>query len=285
MPNLDTTKDLFADLVDTVARALAEDCGTGDITAELIDIETTANAAVITREKAVICGRPWVTEVFRQLDPSLTLDWLVDDGDLVAPNQLLFTVTGHARQILTGERTALNFLQTLSGTATRTRHYSDLIKHTQTRLLDTRKTLPGLRTAQKWAVSCGGCYNHRIGLYDAFLIKENHIIACDGIPKALRSTQHVDANIPIQIEVESIPQLKEALDHGAKLILLDNFTLEAMRDAVQIADGRALLEASGGITLESIVQIAETGVDRISIGALTKDIDAIDLSMRFKFDN
>ena len=283
MPNLDTTKDLFADLVDTVARALAEDCGTGDITAELIDIETTANAAVITREKAVICGRPWVTEVFRQLDPSLTLDWQVDDGDLVTPNQLLFTVAGNARQILTGERTALNFLQTLSGTATRTRHYSDLIKHTQTRLLDTRKTLPGLRLAQKYAVACGGGLNHRIGLFDAFLIKENHIQACGTITRAIQRARQLHPERKVEVEVENMTEFQEALVAQPDWIMLDNFTLTDMRDAVSQVPTAIKLEASGGIESETdLVAIAETGVHFVSIGALTKHCRAVDLSMRFR---
>ena len=283
MTHLETPLELFADLTMTVARALEEDCGSGDITAELIDIETRAKADVITRENAVICGRPWVTEVFRQLDPNLTLDWQVEDGAPVTPGQLLFSVAGNARTILTGERTALNFLQTLSGTATRTRYYSDLIKHTKTRLLDTRKTLPGLRRAQKYAVLCGGGTNHRIGLFDAFLIKENHIHACGTITRAIQRARHLHPGIKVEVEVENLFEFDEAVAAEPDWIMLDNFSLEDMRAAAEKVPATIKLEASGGIESEKdLVAIAETGVHFFSVGALTKHCRAVDLSMRFR---
>ena len=281
MSNIDFKKSIQA----TVDVSIREDLGSGDLTASLISSGALSEGSIISRVDCILCGKDWAEKTFQSLDGSIELTWHYQDGDQVTAGHPICTLHGPARALLTGERTALNFLQTLSAVATKTKRYVEAVSHTKAKILDTRKTIPNLRIAMKYAVKTGGGENHRTGLFDGILIKENHIIACDGIPNALRSTQHVNASIPIQIEVESIPQLKEALDHGAKLILLDNFTLEAMRDAVQIVDGRALLEASGGITLESIVQIAETGVDRISIGALTKDIDAIDLSMRFKFDN
>ena len=283
MTHLETPLELFADLTMTVARALEEDCGSGDITAELIDIETRAKADVITSENAVICGRPWVTEVFRQLDPNLTLDWQVEDGAPVTPGQLLFSVAGNARTILTGERTALNFLQTLSGTATRTRYYSDLIKHTKTRLLDTRKTLPGLRRAQKYAVLCGGGTNHRIGLFDAFLIKENHIHACGTITRAIQRARHLHPGIKVEVEVENLFEFDEAVAAEPDWIMLDNFSLEDMRAAAEKVPATIKLEASGGIESEKyLVAIAETGVHFVSVGALTKHCLAVDLSMRFR---
>ena len=283
MTHLETPLELFADLTMTVARALEEDCGSGDITAELIDIETRAKADVITRENAVICGRPWVTEVFRQLDPNLTLDWQVEYGAPVTPGQLLFSVAGNARTILTGERTALNFLQTLSGTATRTRYYSDLIKHTKTRLLDTRKTLPGLRRAQKYAVLCGGGTNHRIGLFDAFLIKENHIHACGTITRAIQRARHLHPGIKVEVEVENLFEFDEAVAAEPDWIMLDNFSLADMRAAAEKVPATIKLEASGGIESEKdLVAIAETGVHFVSVGALTKHCRAVDLSMRFR---
>ncbi len=263
-----------------VQSALREDIGSGDITAQLIDAETQAIARIICREEMVVCGRPWVDEIFRQLDPSVKVDWHVAEGDKVAANTELFTLNGCARSLLTGERTALNFLQSLSGTASLCQHYASLVAHTKTKLLDTRKTIPGLRLAQKYAVRTGGCHNHRIGLYDAFLIKENHIIACGGITAAATKAREIAPGKPIEVEVESISELKQALKAGTDTIMLDNFSLDGLHEAVQLNAGQALLEASGGITFDTLKPIAETGVDYISIGALTKDCRAIDLSMR-----
>lgn len=271
---------LKRDIQRTVAWALEEDIRDGDITAALIPTTQTATATVITREPAVICGVDWVSEVFRQVDPEVTISWKVSDGDKVTPNQVLITLTGKARSLLTGERCALNFLQTLSGTATRARHYADLVAGTQVKLLDTRKTIPGLRTAQKYAVTCGGCYNHRIGLYDAFLIKENHIAACGGIAQAVATAREQAPGKPVEVEVENMAELEQALAAGADVIMLDNFSLQDMRTAVEINQGRAKLEASGGVTDQTLRPIAETGVDYISIGVLTKDFVALDLSMR-----
>lgn len=265
----------------TVNTALTEDLGDGDITARLIPEQNTASAKVITRETAVICGVAWVNEVFRQVDEQVKVDWLVSDGDQVSENQVLFRLHGKARSLLTGERCALNFLQTLSGTASICRHYADLVTGTGVKLLDTRKTIPGLRIAQKYAVTCGGCYNHRIGLYDAFLIKENHIAACGSILAAVSEARRCAPDKPVEVEVETLTQLEEALTAGADTIMLDNFTPEAMRQAVALTVSGAKLEASGGITEQNLRSIAETGVDYISIGALTKDCKAIDLSMRF----
>ena len=281
MTNIDFKKSIQT----SVDLSIQEDVGSGDLTASLISSSALSEASIISRVDCVLCGRDWVERTFRSLDDSIHLTWHNQDGDQISVGHPICTLRGPARALLTGERTALNFLQTLSAVATKTKRYVKAVSHTKAKILDTRKTMPNLRMALKYAVKTGGGENHRVGLFDGVLIKENHIIASDGITNALRSTQHLDANIPIQIEVESIQQLKEALNHGAKLILLDNFTLEAMEEAVRIVDGQALLEASGGITLKSIVKIAETGVDRISIGTLTKDIEAIDLSMRFKFDN
>ncbi len=263
-----------------VKAALQEDIGDGDITAQLIPESEHATARVISREHATISGTAWVDEVFRQVDAGMDISWNVKDGDQVTPNQALFTVTGSARSILTAERAALNFLQTLSGTATISQQYADKVATTQVKLLDTRKTIPGLRLAQKYAVTCGSCYNHRIGLYDAFLIKENHIMACGGIKAAIETAQKTAPGKPVEIEVETLEQLHEALAADADIIMLDNFTLEQMREAVAITNGRAKLEASGNITDETLVPIAETGVDYISIGALTKHCRAVDLSLR-----
>lgn len=271
---------LSEDIASCVARALAEDIGSGDITAQLIPAEHQAQARVITREDCVFCGKAWVDEVFRQIDPEVTISWAVEDGDRVAANSLLFTLSGPARSLLTGERTVLNFVQTLSGTATAARHYADQVSHTKVRLLDTRKTLPGLRLAQKYAVTCGGCHNHRLGLYDAFLIKENHIAACGGITNAVTAARELAPGKPVEVEVESMNELAEALNAGADVIMLDNFSLNQMREAVAINNGRAKLEASGNIDGCSLVATAETGVDFISIGALTKHCRAVDLSMR-----
>jgi len=277
-----TLADLSAEIETNVRKALTEDVGTGDITAQLIPAERLAHASVITRESAVISGTAWVDAVFRQLDPRVAVHWHVADGEQVAANHVLFHLEGPARALLTGERTALNFIQTLSGVATRCRHYADLVEGTGVRLLDTRKTLPGLRLAQKYAVTCGGCHNHRIGLYDAFLIKENHIAACGGIVEAVAAAHRIAPGKPVEIEVESLDELEQALRAGADIVMLDELSLADMRTAVGIAAGQAKLEASGGIDEQTLRAIAETGVDYISIGALTKHVRAIDLSMRLK---
>jgi nicotinate-nucleotide pyrophosphorylase (carboxylating) len=268
-----------------VSAALKEDIGSGDLTAALIPAARQGRATVITREAMVLCGQPWVNAVFKSIDPKVRVDWRLHEGMFAESRQILFSLDGPARALLTGERTALNFLQSLSATATQTRRYVDAIKGTNAVIVDTRKTLPGLRFAQKYAVKIGGGTNHRIGLYDGVLIKENHIMAAGGVREALAFAQkNTPAGIPIQIEVETLDQLRDALDAGAKMILLDNFDLTRMRDAVHVNAGRAKLEASGGVNLETVRAIAATGVDRISIGALTKDIKAIDLSMRFSMD-
>ena len=272
---------LKADVPANVSAALLEDVGDGDITARLIPADESASAAVITREEATICGVDWVNEVARQVDPTITIDWMVTDGDQVKANQMLFQAHGNARSLLTFERCALNFLQCLSGTASIAHYFASLVANSPVRLLDTRKTIPGLRKAQKYAVACGQCYNHRIGLYDAFLIKENHIAACGGISQAIAAARQQEPSKTVEVEVESMGELQQALDASADRIMLDNFTLRDMREAVQLAEGRAELEASGGITEQTLRPIAETGVDYISIGALTKDCRAIDLSMRF----
>ena len=263
-----------------VRLAIEEDVSTGDITAELIPESQQAKAEIISRDQAVIAGSAWVNEVFKQVDPTVEVDWKVADGDTVAPNTLLFTLKGSARSLLTGERAALNFLQTLSGTATIAKQYSDKVANTPVKLLDTRKTLPGLRLAQKYAVTCGGCYNHRIGLFDAFLIKENHILAAGGIEAAISQAKYNHPGKPVEVEVESFAELNQALEAGADIIMLDNFTPDQMREAVALVNGRAKLEASGNITDDTLMSYAETGVDYISIGALTKHCRAIDLSMR-----
>jgi len=263
-----------------VRAALAEDVGTGDLSAQLVPAAQMARARVITRERAIVCGQAWVDEVFRQLDPEVEVSWRCADGDAVEANQTLFELAGRARSLLTGERSALNFLQLLSGTATRCRHFADLVEGLPARLLDTRKTIPGLRIAQKYAVSCGGCHNHRIGLYDAFLIKENHIAACGSIAAAIRTAREQAPGKPVEVEVETMAQLAEALDARADSVMLDNFDLAQMREAVAFTAGRTVLEASGGVNESTLRAIAETGVDYISIGTLTKDCKAIDLSMR-----
>jgi nicotinate-nucleotide pyrophosphorylase (carboxylating) len=268
------------DLATTVSRALQEDIGQGDITAQLIPAEQRSKAQIITREAATLCGQAWVDEVFRQLDPAVVVDWHVADGDQLAANQLLFELSGSSRSLLTGERTALNFLQLLSGTATTCQHYARLVAGTGVKLLDTRKTIPGLRNAQKYAVTQGGCFNHRIGLYDAFLIKENHIAACGGIEQAISTAKQQAPGKPVEVEVESLAELEQALAAGADIIMLDNFDLAMMRHGVEVTAGKAKLEASGNVTDETIRPIAETGVDYISIGALTKHCVAVDLSMR-----
>ncbi len=268
-----------------VAAALAEDIGTGDLTAALIPAEAQAEATVICREAGVLCGRPWFDEVFRQLDPAIAIDWRAEEGAAITPEQLLCTLRGPARAILSGERAALNFLQTLSGTAAATARYVAAVAGTGVAILDTRKTLPGLRLAQKYAVAQGGGRNHRIGLYDMVLIKENHILAAGSIAAAVAAARtSVSADIQVEVEVENLEEVREALQAGADILLLDNMDNTTLRQAVAINaefGGRAKLEASGGIELESVRAIAETGVDYISVGALTKDVKALDLSMRF----
>lgn len=260
--------------------ALQEDMGTGDLTAQLIPPAQTARATIISREAAVLCGTDWLQACFRQLDPNIEITWQASEGDLVQANQVLCEITGNARAMLSAERTALNFLQTLSATASVTRQYVDAIAGLPTQILDTRKTIPGLRLAQKYAVTVGGGYNQRLALYDGILIKENHIAAAGSIAAALQVALQANQQVSVQIEVETIAQLQEALAAGATSILLDNFSTSLMREAVTINHKRAVLEASGNVNLATIRSIAETGVDRISIGGLTKHIQAIDLSMR-----
>lgn len=264
-----------------VRAALAEDVGAGDLTAALVPRDQRARAELITREPAVICGGAWFETVFRVLDPEIAVRWEVADGDRIRPGQRLALIEGPSAGLLTGERTAMNYLQTLSGTATRAAEFAAAVAGLPVAVLDTRKTLPGLRVQQKYAVLCGGCHNHRMGLFDAILIKENHILAAGSIPAALAAAAAAGAGVEIQIEVESLDELQTALDGGAELVLLDNFALGDLRLAVAMSAGRARLEASGGVTLATIRAIAETGVDRISVGALTKDVTAVDLSMRF----
>ncbi|MEK9806819.1 MAG: carboxylating nicotinate-nucleotide diphosphorylase [Halieaceae bacterium] len=264
-----------------VRQALAEDVGSGDVTANLIPAGTHASARVISRDAGVLCGVAFVDEVFNQLDPALVPHWHFKDGDTIGKNDLLFSITGDARAVLTGERTALNFLQLLSGTATRAQQYALSVDGTGVRLLDTRKTIPGLRLAQKYAVHCGGCHNHRIGLYDAYLIKENHIEASGGIANAVSAARLATPDIPVEVEVETLDELCLALDAGADRIMLDNFDLDSLREAVRITAGAAELEASGNVSETTLQAIANTGVDYISIGALTKSVTPLDLSMRF----
>jgi len=275
--------DLSLHIRTIVRTALDEDIGTGDLTAQLIPEDSQASATVVTRNAMVLCGTLWFDECFLTLDPNCKITWLFKDGDIVDPGQEICKIEGNTRALLSAERCALNFLQTLSATATVTRSYVEAIQGTDAKIMDTRKTLPGLRIAQKHAVKCGGGHNQRIGLFDGILIKENHIIAAGGIAKALdqaRSTAPSDASI--QIEVESLDELRSALDGGAKLVLLDNFSLTDMRTAVEINQQRAELEASGNVNLQTVHDIAKTGVNRISIGSLTKDVSAIDLSMRIE---
>ena len=276
--------DYFHELTQTVNRALDEDIRTGDITASLIDPEKKAHARIVTRQPAVVCGRPWVDEVLRQVDATITPQWHIKDGDQVQAGALLLELTGKARSLLTAERTALNFLQLLSGTATRTNTYVQMIEGTGATLLDTRKTIPGLRLAQKYAVKTGGAENHRIGLFDAFLIKENHIEAAGSITAAIKTARQLQGDLRVEVEVESLEQLSEAIMATPDWIMLDNFTLGDMRKAVDIASNTGIkLEASGGIeTSAELKKIASTGVDYISIGALTKHNEAIDLSMRLQ---
>lgn len=275
--------DLAAHIESNVEAALAEDIGSGDLTARLIPAENVATATVTSREAAVLCGTAWFEACFRNLDTGVEIKWHVRDGEAILAGLTLCEIHGNARAMLSAERPALNFLQTLSATATATCRYVDAVKGTGARIMDTRKTLPGLRVAQKYAVKCGGGENQRSGLYDGILIKENHIMAAGGIREALTQAANIAAQgISIQVEVESLDELEQALAAGAKLILLDNFDLETLRAAVKQTGSRAELEASGGITLETVRAVAETGVQRISVGSLTKDIKAVDLSMRFE---
>jgi nicotinate-nucleotide pyrophosphorylase (carboxylating) len=273
------------DLEDAVVRSLAEDVGTGDLTALLVPERSRCRARVITREAAVLCGRAWVDAVFRRLDPRLELRWHAADGDLIEADQLLLEIEGYARPLLTGERTALNWLQTLSGTATAARRYVAAIAGTTCTILDTRKTVPGLRLAQKYAVRCGGGRNHRIGLYDGILVKENHIAAAGGIANAVRAAREIAPSVPVEVEVETLEELEQAFAAEADMALLDEFTLVQLREAVRRNRERPRplkLEASGGIDLQNLREIAETGVDYISIGAITKHVKAVDLSMRME---
>ncbi|MGG8472652.1 carboxylating nicotinate-nucleotide diphosphorylase [Rahnella sp. PAMC25617] len=275
------------DIPALVTQALGEDLGgeanaNNDLTAQLLPQDKNATATIITREPGIFCGQRWLDEVFKQLaGDKITVKWHVKDGDTVSENQTLCELSGSARMLLTGERTALNFVQTLSGVATEVNHYVKILQGTKTQLLDTRKTLPGLRTALKYAVLCGGGSNHRLGLADAFLIKENHIIACGSIKAAVERALWIHADVPVEVEVESIDELQQALDAKADIIMLDNFTVPMMRDAVALTAGQALLEVSGNVTEKTLREFAETGVDYISVGALTKHVRAMDLSMRF----
>ena len=282
-----TTPALPEDLVDQVRRALAEDVGSGDLTAALVPAIRTGRARVITREAAVICGQPWFDEVFRQLDPAVMVEWQTGEGAAVEPGQLRCRLAGPARALLTGERTALNFLQTLSGTATVTRRYAEAIAGLPCRVLDTRKTVPGLRRAQKYAVRCAGGSNHRMGLHDGILIKENHIAAAGSIGAAVAASRSGGSGVPVEVEVETLDELRQALDAGADMALLDEFSLDELRAAVALnrghANGPMKLEASGNVTLDTLRAIAATGVDFVSVGSLTKHVRAVDLSMRFEF--
>ncbi|MBL0627198.1 carboxylating nicotinate-nucleotide diphosphorylase [Aeromonas jandaei] len=271
---------LLEDLGDALT-ALDQPDASADITAQLIPADRMASARIITREAGVFCGQPWVDEVFVQLGGEVKVEWKVQDGEVISPNQELFRLHGPARLLLTGERNALNFVQTLSGVATLTARYVAELEETDCRLLDTRKTIPGLRTAQKYAVTCGGGKNHRIGLYDAYLIKENHILACGGIAEAINEARHLNPSKPVEVEVESLAELEQALAANADIVMLDNFDVAMMREAVAINQGRAKLEVSGNVTLDTLAEFAATGVDFISVGALTKHVRALDLSMRF----
>jgi len=279
---------LAATIITNVSAALQEDLGSGDKTAELVPESTTASAIIICRESMTLAGQPWVDEVYRQLDSDVEIQWLANDGDDLAADAEICVLSGAARSLLSGERTALNFLQTLSATATITSRYVNAVADFKASILDTRKTIPGLRLAQKYAVRCGGGNNHRVGLFDAILIKENHIASAGGVEIAIRTAKEQHSNLPIEIEVESVTELQAALRTGADRLLLDNFDIEDLQRAVEVnhkeGNPPAELEASGGLTLEKIVKVAETGVDYISVGALTKNVDAIDLSMRFRYE-
>lgn len=276
-----TKPGLPSDLKQVVQNALAEDIGTGDITAALIPEYKQSRAQVICREKAILCGTPWFEEVFHQIDDNIHIEWQANDGDDIQADQVICFLEGNARHLLSGERVALNFLQTLSAVATHTHTYVEAIKGTDTKILDTRKTLPGLRTAQKYAVACGGGSNHRMGLFDAYLIKENHILAAGSIEQAVNQARKNQPKAPVEVEVENLAELRQAIDAGVDQILLDNMPLDTLSEAVDITAGRARLEASGGVNLDTVRSIAETGVDFISVGSLTKHVRAIDLSMRF----
>ncbi|HDC4321053.1 carboxylating nicotinate-nucleotide diphosphorylase [Aeromonas hydrophila] len=271
---------LLEDLGDALTPLDQPDAG-ADITAQLIPADRLASARVITREAGVFCGQPWVDEVFVQLGGEVRVEWLVQDGEVLSPNQELFRLHGPARVLLTGERNALNFVQTLSGVASLTARYVAELADTDCRLLDTRKTLPGLRSAQKYAVTCGGGKNHRIGLFDAYLIKENHILACGGIAEAISEARRLNPGKQVEVEVESLVELEQALAAGADIVMLDNFDIPMMREAVTLNQSRAKLEVSGNVTLDTLADYAATGVDFISVGALTKHVRALDLSMRF----
>ncbi len=271
---------LLEDLGDALT-ALDQPDASADITAQLIPADRISTARVITREAGVFCGQPWVDEVFAQLGGEVKVEWKVQDGERLAPNQELFRLHGPARVLLTGERNALNFVQTLSGVATLTARYVAELEGTDCRLLDTRKTLPGLRTAQKYAVTCGGGKNHRIGLFDAYLIKENHILACGGIAEAISEARRLNPDKPVEVEVESLAELEQALAARADIVMLDNFDIPMMQEAVRLNQGRAKLEVSGNVTLDTLAGYAATGIDFISVGALTKHVRALDLSMRF----
>lgn len=266
---------------ENVFNALKEDIGEGDITAELIPADNISLATVISREGCVFCGLDWFEETYRQIDDEILIDWCVDDGDRLEKDQIICTLSGSSRHLVSGERTALNFVQTLSATATRSADYAHSVEDFDCKVLDTRKTLPGLRMAQKYAVSCGGCENHRLGLFDAFLIKENHINACGGIKNAVDEARFYNPELKVEVEVENMDELQQAIDAGADRVLLDNFDTEQLRQAVRRCDDKVITEASGNITLQTIAEVAASGVDYISTGALTKDIDAVDLSMRF----
>ncbi|CCN46914.1 Nicotinate-nucleotide pyrophosphorylase (carboxylating) [Vibrio nigripulchritudo MADA3029] len=280
-------QQLPLEITRSVEDTIKEDLGgtldpTADITATLIPEDAQNTATIITREHGVFCGQAWADEVFKQLGGEVKVDWHVKDGDKVEPNQTLCTLTGPARILLTGERNAMNFIQTLSGCATIVAQYAEKLEGTGCRLLDTRKTIPGLRSALKYAVTCGGGFNHRIGVFDAYLIKENHILACGGIQKAIETAKNLNPGKPVEVETENLDELRQAIDAGADIIMLDNFSTDMMREAVKINNGKAALENSGNVTLETIREYAETGVDYISVGALTKHLKAMDLSMRFQ---
>lgn len=279
-------QQLPLEITRSVSDTLKEDLGgtldpNADITASLIPADVQGSATIITREHGVFCGQAWADEVFRQLGGAVKIDWHVQDGDKVEPNQKLCSLTGPARILLTGERSAMNFIQTLSGCATTTAEYAQALQGTDCRLLDTRKTVPGLRSALKYAVACGGGFNHRIGVFDAYLIKENHIIACGGITQAITTAKQLNPGKPVEVETENLDELRLAIEAGADIIMLDNFTVPMMREAVAINAGRAALENSGNVTMQTLREYAETGVDYISVGALTKHVRAMDLSMRF----
>ncbi|CCN84658.1 Nicotinate-nucleotide pyrophosphorylase (carboxylating) [Vibrio nigripulchritudo SFn27] len=280
-------QQLPLEITRSVEDTIKEDLGgtldpAADITAALIPEDAQNTATIITREHGVFCGQAWADEVFKQLGGEVKIDWHVNDGDKVEPNQTLCTLTGPARILLTGERNAMNFIQTLSGCATIVAQYAEKLEGTGCRLLDTRKTIPGLRSALKYAVTCGGGFNHRIGVFDAYLIKENHILACGGIQKAIETAKNLNPGKPVEVETENLDELRQAIDAGADIIMLDNFSTDMMREAVKINNGKAALENSGNVTLDTIREYAETGVDYISVGALTKHLKAMDLSMRFQ---